>query len=49
MDDIQQSKQHLADLQRSRAAQVEQLRMSQKTIEQSHKLLKRVDELLAKP
>jgi hypothetical protein len=48
VDDIQQHKQHLADLQRSFAAQVEQLRMSQKTIEQSHELLKRVDDLLAK-
>jgi hypothetical protein len=49
VDVIQQHKQHLADLQRSCAAQVEQLRMNQKTIAQSHKLLKRVDELLAKP
>jgi hypothetical protein len=48
VDDIQQHKQHLSDLQRSRSAQVEQLRMSQKTIEQSHELIKRVDELLAK-
>jgi hypothetical protein len=45
---IQQYKHHLADLQRSRSAQVEQLRMSQKTIKQSQELLKRVDDLLAK-
>jgi hypothetical protein len=48
MNDIQQHKHHLADLQRSHSAQVEQLRLSQKTIEQSVELLKRVDELLAK-
>jgi hypothetical protein len=48
MNDIQQHKHHLADLQRSHLALVEQLRLSQKTIEQSQNLLKRVDELFAK-
>jgi hypothetical protein len=48
VDDIQQRKQHLADLQRSHSSLVEQLWLSRRTIEQSVELLKRVDELFAK-
>jgi hypothetical protein len=44
MDVIQEHKQHLADLRRSSSATVEDIRMSQTIIEQSHELLKRVDE-----
>jgi hypothetical protein len=48
MDDIALQKRQLEELKRDRAQLLEQLRKSQQTIERSHTLLKRIDELLAK-
>ena len=48
MDDLPLQKRQLDELKRERAELIEQLRKSQQTIERSHALLKRIDELLAK-
>jgi hypothetical protein len=45
-DTVQKSE--LRELQRGRKELIEQIRLSQKTIEHSRELLKRIDELLAK-
>jgi hypothetical protein len=48
MDDhIPLQKRELAELQRGREQLIEQIRQSQRTIEHSRALLKRIDELLA--
>ncbi len=41
-------KQHLDELRQARAELVEQIRMSQRTIERSQELIRQMDEILAK-
>jgi hypothetical protein len=47
-DDIVMQKRQLDEIRRGRADLIEQIRLSQKTIERSHELIKRIDELLAR-
>ena len=47
-DDIAMQKRQLDEIRGCRADLIEQIRLSQKTIERSHELIKRIDDLLAR-
>ena len=47
-DDIAMQRRQLDEIRRGRADLIEQIRLSQKTIERSHELIKRIDDLLAR-
>ena len=46
--DLKLQKEHLDQIRRERANLVEQIRMSQQTIERSQELIRQMDEILAK-